>query len=1755
MNRSSRDSWTSTSPGQSNAARSVEQHSRSSGQPGVYGPPMPGPPVLPPPSSTNSSGPNLPAISDMPQASPNVISQRPQISPYEQNAAPQSQQHSIPQPSSNYAAHGTNAAAPSQPLPPPQPAYEKERETREARDREARERDYEQVRHEQQREREAREQQIRDRQQQTTPHRNHAEHVQLHQPVAVGPQIRSAIHGPNGLLNSGGGSGNANTPSSGPPSGGPVNIFSPQYERTPQAGAQASQLPVQNIIFQSGTPGIQQVAMPGVAPGQQPILNDALSYLDQVKIQFREEPNVYNQFLDIMKDFKSQAIDTPGVIRRVSQLFTGNPQLIQGFNTFLPPGYKIECGNPDDPNAIRVTTPMGTTVSPNGTTIPLPSSQPPPPESSMDMPSGPRAMEVDSRDLNGSATSQRELDHVNAVYSPSNRPRPGPAQLAQGQAESVGLGVSHGPSPLDSSNRPEQSLPVNAALRAHEQEQRGVSHLQNAVSVAAEEGFNQRSTAGVSPGPEGQLSGGANGDGTAQGAGGDKRGPVEFNHAINYVNKIKNRFSSQPEIYKQFLEILQTYQRESKPIQDVYAQVTQLFGEAPDLLNDFTQFLPESAAHARAAQAKQAAEEATTLSNMRGDYASQNSHSRHTPRAEQHRMPPIGNFAPTPSAGRDAKRKRGHGAAGMASSGAGTAGQDYAPVPNGKPAYPPHKRAKQTHQSQPTSKYQPQPDAPSVSPTLVPALPEPMTPDQSTTATQDEVTFFERTRKFINNKSAMNEFLKLCNLYSQDLIDKTLLVDRVQNFIGANTELYAWFKKFIKFDGRHRTIETMARPTAGRVNLNMCRALGQSYRELPRRERIQKCSGRDEMCNSVLNDGWVSHPTWASEDSGFIAHKKNVHEESLHRVEEERHDYDQHIQALERTIQLLTTYAHQCYGMTPEERDVWTLPPDFGGPARAIYTKMLTRIYGRQICNQMIEDLVTRPADAVPVILQRCKVHLEQWKACQREWDKIWREQTNKIFHRSLDHQGINVKLGDKRQFQTKTLQNEIQARFEEQKRSLLAGLPVSTRSQADYNYPDEDVLMDASRLLLVFAEQSHGTDYPKLLPFIKEFIPLFFGLPMDKFKERIEAEFQLPTPGEDDVDDEGHASEDSGQTRGRRMNGKRADLLRGVLERGRGGRSGKIEKDRPASSRSRASTPDVGASADNDMDIDSESDDIEDLKSEVFIRHRVKARYGEVVEIKANEPFKRNIFNLYANLPIYCFFRMFTILYERLSNLKQQEPLVKDTVRRMKLPKPADDLRMTDKHPDEYFQDTGPDANYYRQMLNMFEELLKADPIVEMAYLEDILRRFYLGNGWMLYSFDKMLSALVRFGIAVLASDNKERSSEILQLFTKDRKKDLTTHQDELIYRRQVERHVKEGDIYKIAYNQAARIASVRILKSDISTFDSSTEDGLLTPEQRWAYYVASYTSYEPTEGLQLDLFNPPFLNRNLQSCVKAVENSTSASNTFPGEPYAESADTNNLANEGSAPATDDGGSSEQALLQRLKRKKLMPNVPPKALAARLWQLRSKERLEVLISPDTYKISWPSMADGDQSQSEFPAEEMWVEVRELGGKGKVRKGKNSAEEKAGIAHGKEEPVDDNVNVDDEHTKEEDVAMQDDNTDPTQGKDRDESSINVPGESEPQSAHPEHSTVQSDHHAHDGEESTDDPAHVFEEKFVMNNAWMRGITRDEVAQKNDAFMGWVDTGDLAGLIGTLDRGGGAGGSTGSSSRRSGRRAGGSGGGG
>jgi len=61
----------------------------------------------------------------------------------------------------------------------------------------------------------------------------------------------------------------------------------------------------ENVVTEA-TAGEPGVSAGGLGEGRQLDVQDALSYLDNVKQQFFDRPDVYNNFLDIMKDFKGQ---------------------------------------------------------------------------------------------------------------------------------------------------------------------------------------------------------------------------------------------------------------------------------------------------------------------------------------------------------------------------------------------------------------------------------------------------------------------------------------------------------------------------------------------------------------------------------------------------------------------------------------------------------------------------------------------------------------------------------------------------------------------------------------------------------------------------------------------------------------------------------------------------------------------------------------------------------------------------------------------------------------------------------------------------------------------------------------------------------------------------------------------------------------------------------------------------------------------------------------------------------------------------------------------------------------------------------------------------------------------------------------------------------------------------------------------------------------------------------------------------------
>ncbi|XP_030622002.1 paired amphipathic helix protein Sin3a isoform X2 [Chanos chanos] len=706
-------------------------------------------------------------------------------------------------------------------------------------------------------------------------------------------------------------------------------------------------------------------------PGQQQFqrlkVEDALSYLDQVKLQFGNQPQVYNDFLDIMKEFKSQSIDTPGVISRVSQLFKGHPDLIMGFNTFLPPGYKIEVQTND---LVNVTTPGQIHhITPHGISVQnIPVTHSASHQAQQAAPTSTAALVI---------PSQPTPPIQSPALTPTSQPNPSIPSYASPRSPSV------------QSHTPVSSTPASAPL------------LQN----------NQ---------------------------------PVEFNHAINYVNKIKNRFQGQPDIYKAFLEILHTYQKEQRNAkeaggnytpalteQEVYAQVARLFKNQEDLLSEFGQFLPD--ANSSVLLNKTTAEKADSVRNDHGGTV---------------KRPQLNNKQRFSQNGCQIRRL---------------------PGPIATP--PVKKKPKFMGKDHPMA-------------------------EASKHGIGTESLFFEKVRKALRSAEAYDNFLRCLVIFNQEVISRAELVQLVLPFLGKFPELFTWFKNFLGYkECAHIESIPKERATEGiamEIDYASCKRLGSSYRALPKSFQQPRCTGRTPLCKEVLNDTWVSFPSW-SEDSTFVSSKKTQYEEHIYRCEDERFELDVVLETNLATIRVLETVQKKLSRMSAEEQAKFRLDNTIGGSSEVIHRKAIQRIYGDK-APDIIDGLKRNPAISVPIVLKRLKMKEEEWREAQRGFNKIWREQNEKYYLKSLDHQGINFKQNDTKVFRSKTLLNEIETLYDERQEQASEdnATPLSGPHMT-LPYEDGQILEDAAALIIHHVKRQsgiHKDDKYKIKQIIHHFIP-----------------------------------------------------------------------------------------------------------------------------------------------------------------------------------------------------------------------------------------------------------------------------------------------------------------------------------------------------------------------------------------------------------------------------------------------------------------------------------------------------------------------------------------------------------------------------------------------------------------------------------------------------------------------------------------
>ncbi|XP_014240289.1 paired amphipathic helix protein Sin3a [Cimex lectularius] len=877
----------------------------------------------------------------------------------------------------------------------------------------------------------------------------------------------------------------------------------------------------------SGTPPtVSSTSSSGGAQFQRLKVEDALSYLDQVKYKFNSQPQVYNDFLEIMKEFKSQCIDTPGVIARVSQLFKGYPELISGFNTFLPPGYKIEVQANDTGYSLQVSVsnPLGLqTISeippltPTQSQSVVVTNQQKPPStvySGVNSSINP-SVGTPSAGVTIKGAVNDRISTSGGVLPLSVTP---PTSTVQGAAVAL----------TSVSNMPSLVLTPNAS---------SVVTANHQASIISAVQLQQTST----------------------------NQPVEFNHAINYVNKIKNRFQGQPDKYKKFLEILHTYQKEQKTVKsgstggisiggkhlteaEVYSQVAQLFENHDDLLVEFGQFLPDATSHNSLSLASLGAKISERKGNLSSKYQGSN---RSGQNVEGGRISSVG------GSGEPLNNSKSSPQGNLCKMVSGRDG-----ISNKRNVAELYNNERLTISRAMDSSLRPHsPALPHQGP-----LPQPPTKRQK----NQSIGFpssgenFEPIKRVIRNQSVYENFLRCLLLFNEEVISKSELLTLVTPMLAKHSEQLSWFKDLLGEIGNggapgspplpvsssshqthphhhqphqpvhqpgpqhtgstlptplpipqipsihpsatsfeHRSVShrgTDSRPdllptaSTADIDFSSCKRIGASYCALPKSIPPPRCSGRSLLCKQVLNDTWVSFPTW-SEDSTFVTSRKTQFEEYIYRCEDERFELDLVIECNAATIRVLDGIQKKMSRMSSEELSKFRLDDTLGGSSPTIHIRAIRRIYGDKAVD-VVEGLKKSPSIVVPVVLRRLKAKEIEWRQAQKGFNKTWRDQNEKFYLKSLDHQGINFKQNDLKTLRSKSLYNEIEVIYDERNEN---GDGERTGPHLVLNYSDKSVLDDAANLLIHHVKRQtaiHKQDKTRIKQLLKHFLPDLFHHP-----------------------------------------------------------------------------------------------------------------------------------------------------------------------------------------------------------------------------------------------------------------------------------------------------------------------------------------------------------------------------------------------------------------------------------------------------------------------------------------------------------------------------------------------------------------------------------------------------------------------------------------------------------------------------------
>ncbi|PPE00510.1 hypothetical protein GOBAR_DD02460 [Gossypium barbadense] len=563
---------------------------------------------------------------------------------------------------------------------------------------------------------------------------------------------------------------------------------------------------------------------------------------------------------------------------------------------------------------------------------------------------------------------------------------------------------------------------------------------------------------------------------------------VEFDEAISFVNKIKKRFQNDEHVYKSFLDILNMYRKEHKDINEVYTEVASLFEDHPDLLDEFTRFLPDS----------QAAPMTQQVPYGRNSTQHYNERSSATPTLRQIQM--------------DKQRRRDRS---ITSNADRDLSVDRPELDDDKAVIKMQKEQRKRvekdsrdqrirdhddpeHDNNRDFNLQRFPDK-KRSGRKVEGFASYDDRDTFKSMCNQGFVFCEKVKERLCNSDDYQAFLKCLNIYSNGIIKRNDLQNLVTDLLGKYPDLMNEFNQFLERcentesltvvghapkseekreieAAKEKEIYKYMGKSIQELDLSNCQSCTPSYRLLPDDYPIPIASQRSELGAQVLNDNWVS-VTSGSEDYSFKHMRRNQYEESLFRCEDDRFELDMLLESVSSTAKR----AEDLLNSINENKINLDSPFHVEEHFSVLNLRCIERLYGDHGLDVM-EILRKNPALALPVILTRLKQKQEEWTKCRLDFNKVWAEIYSKNHYKSLDHRSFYFKQQDSKNLSVKSLVAEIKELKEKNQKeddvlmASVAGHRQPPAPHLEYEYVDVNIHEDLYKLIEYSCEEMCST-------------------------------------------------------------------------------------------------------------------------------------------------------------------------------------------------------------------------------------------------------------------------------------------------------------------------------------------------------------------------------------------------------------------------------------------------------------------------------------------------------------------------------------------------------------------------------------------------------------------------------------------------------------------------------------------------------